>query len=360
VIIIYDAKQRKVRVVSVSMVKKKTLIGVIGIIVAILVIVSGLTLRPTTKVEWHLTVYAQGVEESWKAILEEFKKDYPQLVDYTLYVQSAGKISEKFMAEERAGKHIADVIVAQTMVLEEAIKEGLLMYYEPPNAKDLMQYKFFASYVKWGYYYPYRFLVQGIGINTNYIEKDSIKSYQDLTKPEFIDKWKGRIGMADPRYTVSIELFFFMKEAYGIDFWEKIAQLNPVWEAKSTIAVDDLASGKIVVLIGALGHLFSETDKPIAFVYPEEGTVLTPVCAAISKNAPNPEAAKTFVNWLLSKKGAELLVKTRGGDPAYPGLALPGMKPLDQINTIPQDYAKYYATSSEDILKEWAKVFGVG
>ena len=348
------------------MVKKKTAIGVVGVIVAILVIVAGLTLyqsyiaAPTTaKVEWHLTVYAQGVEESWRAILEEFKKDYPQLVDYTLYVQSAGKISEKFMAEERAGKHIADVIVAQTMVLEQAIKEDLLMYYEPPNAKDLMEYEFFASHVKPGYYYPYRFLVQGIGINTDYIEKGSINSYQDLTKPEFIDKWKGRIGMADPRYTVSIELFFFMKGAYGIDFWKKIAQLDPIWEPKSTIAVDDLASGKIVVLIGALGHLFSETDKPIAFIYPEEGTVLTPVCAAISKNAPNPEAAKAFVNWLLSKKGAELLVKTRGGDPAYPGLALPGMKPLDQVNTIPQDYAKYYATSSEDILKEWAEVFGI-
>ena len=345
---------------------RKTVIGVAGVIVAILVIATGLILYQssivapaTPKVEWHLTVYAQGVEESWKAILEEFKKDYPQLVDYTLYVQSAGKISEKFLAEERAGKHIADVIVAQTIVLEEAIKEGLLMYYEPPNAKDLMQYKFFSSHVKPGYYYPYRFLVQGIGINTNYIEKDSIKSYRDLTKPEFIDKWKGRIGMADPRYTVSIELFFFMKEAYGIDFWKKIAQLNPVWEPKSTVAVDDLASGKIVILIGALGHLFSETDKPIAFIYPEEGTVLTPVCAAISKNAPNPEAAKTFVNWLLSKKGAELLVKTRGGDPAYPGLALPGMKPLDRVNTIAQDYAKYYATSSEAILKEWAEVFGV-
>jgi iron(III) transport system substrate-binding protein len=345
---------------------RKAGMRVVGIVVAISVIVVGLVLYQssivgpaTPKAEWRLTVYAQGVEESWKAILEEFKKDYPQLVEYTLYVQSAGKISERFLSEARAGKHIADVIVVQTTVLEEAIKEGLLMYYEPPNAKDLMQYAFFSSHAKPGYYYPYRFLVQGIGINTNYIERDSIKSYRDLTKPEFIEKWKGRVGMADPRYTVSIELFFFLKEAYGIDFWKKIARLNPIWEPKSTVAVDDLASGKIVVLIGALGHLFSETDKPIAFIYPEEGTVLTPVCVAIPKNAPNPEAAKTFVNWLLSKKGAELLVKTKGGDPAYPGLALPGMKPLDQVNIVPQDYARYYATSPEDILKEWADVFGV-
>jgi iron(III) transport system substrate-binding protein len=337
--------------------------GVVAVVIVLAVVAAAIAMQkpaaPAAPAEWHLTVYAQGVEESWRAILEEFKKEYPQLKDYTLYVESAGKISEKFLSEERAGKHIADVIVAQTIALENALKEGFLLYYEPPNAKDLMQYKFFSSYAKPGYYYPYRFLVQGIGINTKYIDPNTIKSYKDLLKPEFIEKWQGRIGMADPRYTVSVELFFFMKEYYGADFWKEIAKLKPAWESKSTVAVDDLASGKIVVLIGALGHLFSETDKPIAFIYPEEGTVLTPVCAAISKEAPNKEAAKTFVNWLLSKKGAEMLVKTKGGDPAYPGLSLPGMKPIDEINIIPQNYTKYYSIPTETILKEWAEIFGV-
>jgi len=341
------------------MVEKKTIIISSIIIIIIVALLATILLTTKKTEEWHLTVYTEGVEQSWSAILDEFKKEYPQLKDYTLYVQSAGKISERFLTEERSGKHIADVVIIETPALEEAIKDNLLMYYEPPNAKDLMKYPQFAQFAKPGYYYPYRVLVQGIGVNTKLIDPSTIRSYKDLVKPEFIEKWKGRVGMADPRYTVSIELFFFMKEVYGVDFWKEIAKLNPIWESKGTVAMEDLASGKIAVLIGALSYHFSGTNKPVAFIYPEEGTVLTPVCVAISKSAPDPEAAKTFVNWLLSRKGAELLVNTKGGDPIYPGLALPGLKPIDQIKTIPEDFSKYYATPTEKILQEWASIFGV-
>ncbi|MEM4001040.1 MAG: extracellular solute-binding protein [Saccharolobus sp.] len=338
----------------------KIIILIISVVVIIgLASVTFFVVFQPPKEEWHLTVYAQGVEESWRAILEEFKKEHPQLKDYTLYVQSAGKISERFLTEERTGKHIADVIVAETGVLEFSIKEGFLAYYEPPNAKSLMQYSFFSRYAKPGYYYPFRFLVQGIGINTEYVDPALISSYEDLTKPDIINKYKGRIGMADPRYTVAIELYYFMNATYGHEFWERLSPLEPVLEPKSTVAIEDLASGKIVILIGALGHLFSDTDKPVKFIYPKEGVVLTPVCAAISKNAPNTNAAKEFVNWLFTKKAAELLVKTRGGDPAYPGLALPGMKPVDQLLLVPQDYSKYHSVPSEKIIEDWAKTFKI-
>ncbi len=53
---------------------------------------------------WHLSVYAEVVEESWRELLEEFNKEYPQLKDHTLYVQSAGKISEKFFSEARVAR----------------------------------------------------------------------------------------------------------------------------------------------------------------------------------------------------------------------------------------------------------------
>jgi iron(III) transport system substrate-binding protein len=338
---------------------------ILTVIVAIILIASivatyTIYFSPGQAREWHLTVYAEGVEESWRALLEEFKKEHPQLKDYTLYVQSAGKISEKFFSEARAGKNIADVIVVSTGTLEKALKEGLLLYYEPPNVKELMKYEIFAKYAKPGYYYPFRALIQGIGINTMYIDPNAIKSYKDLLRPEIAEKFKGRIGMADPRYTVSIELFFFMKEAYGDSFWRDIAKLMPlVWEPKSTVAVEDLASGKIVILIGALGHLFINTSKPIAFIFPEEGVVITPVAAAIPKDAPNPEAAKAFVNWLFTKKATEILVETGGGYPMYPGISIPGLKPLEQIKAVPQNYTKYYSISPEDILNEWRNIFGV-
>ena len=67
-----------------------------------------------------------------------------------------------------------------------------------------------------------------------------------------------------------------------------------------------------------------EKDKgaPVAFVFPKEGVSAIGEPVAILKSTKNPDAARAFVAFLLSREGQELALK-QGYMPAHPQVALP-------------------------------------
>ncbi|UCG05056.1 MAG: ABC transporter substrate-binding protein, partial [Desulfobacterales bacterium] len=79
----------------------------------------------------------------------------------------------------------------------------------------------------------------------------------------------------------------------------------------------------IGVVIDFFGFSSKATGFPVDFVYPTV-TTLVPANIAMIKNAPHPEAAATFIEYLLSVEGQELLL-----DPA-----------IRRLPVNPQTYAK--------------------
>jgi iron(III) transport system substrate-binding protein len=61
---------------------------------------------------------------------------------------------------------------------------------------------------------------------------------------------------------------------------------------------------------------------PVEFVFPKEGVSAITEPVAILSTTKNPEAAKAFVDFILSKDGQALAAK-QGYIPALPGVALP-------------------------------------
>ena len=74
-------------------------------------------------------------------------------------------------------------------------------------------------------------------------------------------------------------------------------------------------------------------------------------------SAPHPNAARLFMEWLMSDDFAALSVANHG-DPVHPGLALTsGQKPLDEVPilslTVPE-----IAVGMPDIIERWRDTFG--
>jgi iron(III) transport system substrate-binding protein len=97
--------------------------------------------------------------------------------------------------------------------------------------------------------------------------------------------------------------------------------------------------------------------NPIGIVYPEDGTLLCVGPSAIVANGPHPNAARLFLEWLLSADYADAcrdwsLEPVRADAPP-----LPGLKPIDQIKTLTVSAAEI-ARDLPEAIEQWRDTFG--
>lgn len=97
--------------------------------------------------------------------------------------------------------------------------------------------------------------------------------------------------------------------------------------------------------------------QPVALAVPAE-TGFEVGAVSIVKGGPNTEAAKTFVDWVLTKSAGELNVKLSNRLSVLKDVApAPGAPTLDQAKLVPYDRA--WATANKDrILKKWQAAIG--
>ena len=99
------------------------------------------------------------------------------------------------------------------------------------------------------------------------------------------------------------------------------------------------------------------SDFITEFVFPAEGVSAVSEPVAILRSSKNPEAAKAFVDFLLSPDGQRLALEM-GYIPALPTLGLPpGYPERSAIRLMPFDPAAALATEAED-RKRFESIFG--
>src|SRR6202011_2070892 len=96
---------------------------------------------------------------------------------------------------------------------------------------------------------------------------------------------------------------------------------------------------------------------PVDFVFPAEGVTAVTEPIAILRTTKNPDAAKAFVAFILSKDGQELAAR-QGFLPARKDVAPPpGFPNVDQLRIIPVDLPRA-AREDEALKKRFADLFG--
>jgi iron(III) transport system substrate-binding protein len=96
---------------------------------------------------------------------------------------------------------------------------------------------------------------------------------------------------------------------------------------------------------------------PVEFVFPEEGVSAISEPVAILASTQNADAAKAFVDFLISKQGQELAL-SQGYLPAHPDVAVPaGFPDRSTIKVMPFDAAKALAEAEVNTAR-FANIFG--
>lgn len=154
-------------------------------------------------------------------------------------------------------------------------------------------------------------------INADYVKPEEIRSSKDLLNP----KWKGKISTEDPTTTgAGANLASRFYNQLGEDFVKKLyLDQKPVTTRERRQFTDWLARGTYPICLNCreddvrplqkegfkLLEVFELSDVP--------GTINgSPWMLTVANKAPHPNAARVFVNWLLSKEGLEIYSRGYG------------------------------------------------
>lgn len=295
------------------------------------------------KKEGSVSVYSIWPPETRTALQKAFKSKFGIDVEFTHFARGADLLA-RLQQEKRAGLSAADILGAGTSTLILTVKPAdLLAPVDPflilPEVKDPKLWS--------GDKFPFldkdktavgmlaainRYVVY----NTSMIEKGEITAYKDVLNP----RYKGRMTLNDPAVT-GAGSGFLSHLAYNLwsveeakDFLRQLIQEQKVViERDNRLHVESVARGKYAIGLGAQQELtvqFIKAGAPIDAVFFKEGTVVNPAAGAfaVPTTMAHSNAAKVFINWLLTKEGQTAFNQSLGIPSLRTDVSTEGFHPL--------------------------------
>lgn len=307
--------------------------------------------------ETELTVYTAVEAEDLKRYAEMFNADHPD-IKIKWVRDSTGIVTAKLLAEKDNPQ--ADVVwglAATSLLLLKT--EGMLEAYAPagvekldPKFVDKSNPPAWVGMDAW---------VAAVCYNTVEAAKANLtppKTWKDLTDP----KYKGHVIMPNPNSSgtgfldVSSWLQMFGKEggwSYMDGLHANIARYTHSGSKPCKLA----AAGEIPIGVSFAfrGAKSKAAGAPLEIIVPDEGVGWDMEATAIVAGTSKLDAAKTLVDWSITKKANEMY------NTGYAVVAMPGVaKPVEHFpanlleKMIDNDF-EFAANNRAAILKEWAK-----
>jgi ABC-type Fe3+ transport system substrate-binding protein len=293
----------------------------------------GQSAKPAAQSEWDKTVELAKKEgkvvvsiptsaELRKEFDSEFRKAFPG-IELELSAARGSSNINKIAEEQNAGLHTIDLHIGGTT----SIITGLLApnFLEPvmpslllPEVKDPKYWwagHLWADNAKKYIYSFTAYMTETIWYNAALVKPEEISSWENLLDP----KWKGKIAILDPRSPGSGESnWAFLWKIKGEPFLAKLAAQDMMVGRNLRQLGEAVARGKSAISIGVSYYTYVPfikaglPVKPISNI--KEGYYAGSGSGnlAILKNPPHPNAARVFVNWLLSKEGQGAFTKALG------------------------------------------------
>lgn len=177
---------------------------------------------------------------------------------------------------------------------------------------------------------------------------DAPRSVLDLATP----RWKGRFAIANPHFgTMSFHaaaLFAAWGDAKATDFLRQLKENGAVIAAGNSDVKDRVSDGRVDVgLMDEDDAVVAVRDKkPVAIAILDQegpdalGTPLMPNVALLVQGAPRPDAARRFIEFLVSAEAERILADSDAAQyPLHPGVDGPkALPPFVRIRAMEVDY----------------------
>ncbi|MDQ6905592.1 MAG: ABC transporter substrate-binding protein, partial [Chloroflexota bacterium] len=298
-----------------------------------------------------VTLYTSAVQTDADGLKAAFNKKYPN-VAVTIYRDGTEKVIAKLRAEQDAKSIQADVLlIADAPTMENLKADKFLQPYKSPFASALDKQFVDAE----GYYTGTKIINSGIAVNTT-ANLPKPATWKDLLKPEY----KGKLVSPSPQYSGAAALnyaVFLNTTAYGADFVKGLQRNGMTVVQANGDALNKIISGEAPVGIVTDNGVRAAKAKgsPVEMIYPTDGAIPVTEPIAVVAGTKNLDAAKAFVDFVLSPDGQALIV-TQNYIPLLLGLAPPAGVP-GTVKEFAVD-APAVAKQLSDAKKQFTDIFG--
>ncbi len=261
--------------------------------------------------EGKLIIYSSTDSASVEPLLQDFKVLYPFLqVEYNDL--NTTEMYNRFIAESASGAGTADLMWSSAMDLQlQLASKGSALTYASPENGGLPKWAVWQNQA-----YGTTFEPVSIAYNKRLLPADAVpQSHADFVRlmKEKPDVFKDKIATFDPEKSGVGFLMMTQDAKVFPQFWDLAKGLGATGAKVYTSTgamLEKVGSGEHTIaynIIGSYVLLRQKKDPSMGLVLPKDYTLAFSRVAFISKTAHNPNAAKLFLDYLLSKRGQTVM-----------------------------------------------------
>jgi iron(III) transport system substrate-binding protein len=313
--------------------------------------VSAQGLLENAKKEGQVVFYASMEVPSAQRLVAAFEKRHPFIKVDPIRIGSE-RMATRLSAEAQARKVRADVVHQSAFDFYGVLQKNLFdSYFSPERAAFPADYR--DDKGLW--------VMAGATLNVIAYNKkmvtvaDAPKGFWDLTAA----KWKGQLLMDDNESKWMAGMMQYYGEAKTIELLKLLAAQEIQFRTGHSSLQTLLAAGERAAVVVAFANGVERLKKdgaPIEWIAPEPVIGLT-FGTAVVKDAPHPNAARLFSDFLLSREGQEITAAAGYFAPRSDVVSpiLKEAPPKTKIVPLPMSLAARY----NDYFQTYRKVMGL-
>ncbi len=174
----------------------------------------------------------------------------------------------------------------------------------------------------------------------------------------------GRFSIGDVVQSEShLTTYAGLRQALGVDYFKDMARKKPTFVGRSELSAQRILTGQDMMAFGgnpSRVHQSNQKGAKLKIFYPEEGFTFLPQMTFIFAKAPHPNAAKLWIDFILSETGQKILADKEALISARAGFQspIPDIAPnFSSLKIIKVDWEKMSAQELIKYRDEWVSIF---
>ena len=250
--------------------------------------------------EGSVSVYTSLAPTEAQPLADAFEAKYG--VKVQMWRAVSDSVVQRTLTEARGRRHAVDVIETNGPEMESLAREQVLTEFHSSHFADIP-----ASVIpKHRQWIPDRLNFFVVAYNTKKVKAEDLpKTYEGFLDP----KWKGRLALeaTDAEWMGGVVKTW--GEARGMEFFRRLAEMKPELRKGHVLLAQLIGSGEVEVgLSSYYANAVSAKKRGAAIDWAAvEPVIARPQGIGIARNAPHPNAALLFADFILSPQAQGIL-----------------------------------------------------
>ncbi|WP_410482731.1 ABC transporter substrate-binding protein [Undibacterium sp. Jales W-56] len=263
------------------------------------------------KKEGKIVIYSATDTKAVEPLLKDFKSIYPEVqVEYN--DMNSTEVYNRFISEIAAGGNSADVMWSSAMDLQtKLVSDGYGLTYKSPEINGIPAWAVWNDAAYGTTFEPAVFVYNKRLVSADEVPKTHAEFAKLITSK--LDKFKNKVTTYDIEKSGVGFMFITQDSRENKDFWELAKAFGSASvrvQSSTGTMLERISSGENLIgynVLGSYALVRAAKDPSIGVQLPKDYTLVLSRVMFISKTSRHANAAKLWLDYVLSKRGQTLI-----------------------------------------------------